>query len=260
MTKKEFASLITKKIDDAYRIKEKAIKTIEFYTALNGEDSKEVIEAKKKIEYSEKLIKSLKDIVMLPIYERVQSMSNKELEEYRIKKIKTNKVVISELETGIYEKRIKIDYWNRYIVSKKSDYTSKILVKEEKSKIIEEVKAAQEKIYSINKEISSSEKLIKKVTEENIVYETMSYEELKQKVVKQLGVEDMKEVSEQKNISEVDSIMMKLKDNPQLASELQETIKSYLENEKEVLTNSIKCGVDEDELPPLKTILDATST
>ena len=81
MEKEEYLYMIINEIEKAKRIKEDNVNKKEFYQKIESKD--EIKDFDNNIEYANKTIDSLENIIYLPVYEIIKKMSNNTLMNYK---------------------------------------------------------------------------------------------------------------------------------------------------------------------------------
>lgn len=99
MTKKEFALIIAKKIEEIEKRKKIASNTIKIYS--NDDSNPEVVKAKSQLEMIDKEIEEMNKVLYYPILKRIELMNEEDLKEYKEEKIEEIEEEISEIEKQI---------------------------------------------------------------------------------------------------------------------------------------------------------------
>jgi len=222
MTKKEFSRIIVKEIEAAKLIIEQSQKEIPYYSAMHGENSPLVIEAKKRFNLALSRMKSLKSLILAPIYERIQNLTQEEIEAYKMEKREEITIKINAIDIDILKLEKEISDINKekqklmslYFDEPKNDYIIKGRELENREKQI------LENIDKLNEQKSELE-------DEAIRIINLSSKEFKEFLIQKFGLDSLKEKYEKIKTDNIDKIVAYMIDNPEYASRLVELIKKY---------------------------------
>ena len=192
MNKQEFYNIVQNELDKLEKERKEAQATIDYYDMINEDGSYDndsfYQEQRKQSEYVLKMCKAkiekVKDLLGYPLYIRIESMSDFELEQYRtqeiselVSKIKMLREEQNERENKIHELKNR----QKELISKlvSSSYVQRDEARKEAKEIFEELKKYDSILGegAINEEIQELEKqieLLKKKTPDEIKNELLS--------------------------------------------------------------------------------------
>lgn len=210
MTKEEFLSMIETELNKLGEKYKELTRTAEFYSAVN-KDSKNYIAVKEQLQAVSEKIRVLSKLILLPSYERIQAMSDLELEQYRSNKIESISEKIADITNEIELKNSEI---------KKLEEDNEQLLKEyitlsesDKVAAANQIKKGQERVERIReltKNIDELRAQITKLKKEQEAIELSPKEFFQKELLAQIS-ENSKTIEEMlKEINDPDNLAISL--------------------------------------------------
>lgn len=199
MTKEEFLNLVYVAYNSAIKAKRESKQKMEYFAQLNivNEDSEK---AKRVYEVVVHNISRLKEIIMLPLYEKINMLTNQELEQYKQQLIQAENDALTEikncLDESVNEKDRLANIQNENYIAFSSENDS-----EKKNNLLEEGKNIQTKISSLEKDIENQKKHLEEIQTSLYELQSKSLNDLREELISKLGLTKFQEREEIKYVT-----------------------------------------------------------
>lgn len=235
MTKEEFLNLVYIAYSSTIRVKKESEKKIAYFSQLNI-NNEESEKAKRIYEVANHNINRLKEIILLPLYEKVQKLTNQELENYRMELIKEEKeaLIISQksLEDLMSEK-------DKLVLEQEENYMafSSELEDGNKDIYVEKGKTIQSKILDIEKDIENHKEQLSKIQVKIHELQSKSLSDIREDLIVKLDLSKFKDREDIKYVSKDDVI--KVLNNSGNVEHLLELLQEYRNEKNRKISYSI---------------------
>jgi len=199
MTKEEFLNLVYVAYNSAIKARRESKQKMEYFAQLNivNEESER---AKKVYEVAGQNISRLKEIITLPLYEKISMLTNQELEQYKQQLIQEQTDILKKikkcLEDSVNEKDKVIIEQNENYVAFTSENDG-----EKKNKLLEEGKNIQTKISSLEIDIENQKKHLEEIQSSLYELQSKSLNDIREELIIKLGLTKFQEREEIKHVA-----------------------------------------------------------
>lgn len=198
MTKDEFLNLVYVAYNSAIKVKKESKQKLDYFSQLNI-DNEERKKLQRLYDVANINIKRLKEILSLPLYEKIKQLTNQELREYRQHLIDDQNATLKEkkdlLDGYIVEHEKLINDQNQNYISFSSETDD-----DKKKHFLEEGNSIQLKITRIEEDIVNHKNLIEQIQKNIRELQTKSLEDIQEELISNMGLQKFKEKEEIKNI------------------------------------------------------------
>lgn len=230
MEKEEYLYMILKNIEDAKRLKEENVNKKEFYQKIESKENLKDFD--NNIEYANKTIDSLENLIYLPVYEIIKKMSNNDLLKYK-------KNILSKIDENIFKSRNQIEKLNSEI-KELSDTINQIVfnyLRYKKEKVLndeqlysyiteyKEIKLQQD---DINKEMKEHENNINEMMTRRNIIDAKTIEEIRDYLINTYDLNKITYELENYKVTRSDEIIVNLCKDLNALDEVESLIKEYI--------------------------------